>query len=117
MARVAALACELGSPIVELTVRADNPAQQFYLRTGFQPLPQCLTYVLAGPALAALPRRTRTIWRSPAERDAERISDVQSSRGCQIISANTATCRAGRGGEHAPDAEQPPIGRGQRRAH
>ncbi len=54
MARVAALACELGSPIVELTVRADNPAQHFYARTGFAHLPQCLTYVLAGPALAAL---------------------------------------------------------------
>jgi GNAT superfamily N-acetyltransferase len=54
MARVAAFACDLGSPIIELTVRADNPAQQFYRRAGFQPLPQCLTYVLAGPALAAL---------------------------------------------------------------
>jgi ribosomal protein S18 acetylase RimI-like enzyme len=59
MARVAALACELGSPIVELTVRADNPAQHFYLRTGFQPLPQCLTYVLAGPALEALAQRSK----------------------------------------------------------
>jgi GNAT superfamily N-acetyltransferase len=54
MTRVAAYANEIGSPIVELTVRADNPAQQFYLRAGFQLLPQCLTYVLAGPALAAL---------------------------------------------------------------
>ena len=54
MARVAAYASALGSPIVELTVRADNPAQQFYLRAGFQLLPQCLTYVLAGPALTAL---------------------------------------------------------------
>ncbi len=54
MARVAAYASALGSPIVELTVRADNPAQQFYLRTGFQLLPQCLTYVLAGPALTSL---------------------------------------------------------------
>ncbi len=53
-ARVAALACELGSPIVELTVRSDNPAQAFYRKNGFTPLPQCLTYVLAGPALAAL---------------------------------------------------------------
>jgi len=53
-ARVAALARELGSPIVELTVRADNPAQGFYLHNGFQPVPQCLTFVLAGPALAAL---------------------------------------------------------------
>jgi len=57
MARVAAFARDLGSPIVELTVRAENPAQHFYLRSGFQPLPQCLTYVLAGPALAALADR------------------------------------------------------------
>jgi ribosomal protein S18 acetylase RimI-like enzyme len=54
VARVAALACELGSPIVELTVRADNKAQAFYQGAGFQHLPQCLTYVLAGPALNAL---------------------------------------------------------------
>jgi ribosomal protein S18 acetylase RimI-like enzyme len=53
-ARVAALACELGSPIVELTVRSDNPAQEFYRRNGFAPLPQCLTYVLAGAELSAL---------------------------------------------------------------
>ena len=54
MARVAALARDVGSPIVELTVRDDNPAQNFYVRSGFQPLPHCLTFVLAGPALAAL---------------------------------------------------------------
>ena len=54
MARVAAYARDLGSPIVELTVRADNPAQGFYRRAGFTALPECLTYVLAGPALAAL---------------------------------------------------------------
>jgi GNAT superfamily N-acetyltransferase len=54
VARVAALARDIGSPIVELTVRADNPAQSFYVRNGFMPLPQCLTFVLAGPALAAL---------------------------------------------------------------
>lgn len=53
-ARVAALACELGSPIVELTVRSDNPAQAFYRDNGFAPLPQCLTYVLAGAELSAL---------------------------------------------------------------
>lgn len=52
--RVAAYAHELGSPIVELTVRADNPAQTFYQRNGFVHLPHCLTYVLAGPALGAL---------------------------------------------------------------
>jgi GNAT superfamily N-acetyltransferase len=57
IARVAAFASEIGSPIVELTVRADNAAAQtFYSRAGFQPLPQCLTYVVAGPALDALAR-------------------------------------------------------------
>jgi GNAT superfamily N-acetyltransferase len=59
MARVAAHARDLGSPIVELTVRADNPAQVFYQRSGFQHLPHCLTYVLAGPALAALADRDK----------------------------------------------------------
>jgi GNAT superfamily N-acetyltransferase len=63
MARVAALAHEVGSPIVELTVRDDNPAQQFYLSTGFQPLPQCLTFILSGPALVKL-----------AESDAENLA-------------------------------------------
>jgi len=56
-ARIAAHARNLGSPIVELTVRADNPAQAFYQRSGFQHLPHCLTYVLAGPALDALAER------------------------------------------------------------
>jgi GNAT superfamily N-acetyltransferase len=54
VARVAAYARDLGSPIVELTVHADNPAQAFYQRNGFQHLPHCLTYVLAGPALETL---------------------------------------------------------------
>ena len=54
MARVAAYARDLGSPIVELTVRANNPARDFYHRNGFAHLPLCLTYVLAGPALASL---------------------------------------------------------------
>lgn len=61
VARVAAFAAELGSPIVELTVRADNPAQQFYRRAGFTPLPECLTYVLAGPALAELAAQDDTV--------------------------------------------------------
>jgi GNAT superfamily N-acetyltransferase len=61
IARVAAYANELGSPIVELTVRADNPAQRFYLRAGFQPLPQCLTYVLAGPALTTLAAQDKAV--------------------------------------------------------
>jgi len=54
VARVAAYARDVGSPIVELTVRADNPAQSFYLQSGFAHLPQCLTYVLAGAALTRL---------------------------------------------------------------
>ena len=54
VARVAAYARDLGSPIVELTVHADNPAQAFYQRSGFRHLPHCLTYVLAGPALDTL---------------------------------------------------------------
>ena len=60
-ARIAAYARELGSPIVELTVRADNDAQVFYRNNGFALLPQCLTYVLAGPALAALAERDREL--------------------------------------------------------
>lgn len=59
LARVASLAHDVGSPIVELTVRSDNPAQTFYQHSGFQPLPHCLTYVLAGPALAALAARDK----------------------------------------------------------
>jgi ribosomal protein S18 acetylase RimI-like enzyme len=59
VARVAAYAHDLGSPIVELTVRADNPAQEFYQRNGFAHLPYCLTYVLAGPALEALAERDK----------------------------------------------------------
>jgi ribosomal protein S18 acetylase RimI-like enzyme len=59
VARVAAYAHDLGSPIVELTVRADNPAQEFYQRNGFAHLPHCLTYVLAGPALETLAARDK----------------------------------------------------------
>lgn len=66
VARVAALAREVGSPIVELTVRDDNPAQSFYRRHGFLLVPQCLTYVLAGPALAALAERDAEQQETPA---------------------------------------------------
>jgi ribosomal protein S18 acetylase RimI-like enzyme len=34
MAQVATLARDVGSPIVELTVRADNPARSFYSDSG-----------------------------------------------------------------------------------
>jgi ribosomal protein S18 acetylase RimI-like enzyme len=90
LARVAALARELGSPIVELTVRADNPAQAFYQRTGFMPLPQCLTYILAEPALTALATSDTVHSRWSADTIGRPSSD-QSNCGCQIISANTAT--------------------------
>ena len=59
MARVAALARDLGSPIVELTVRRDNPAQEFYRDNGFQPVPECLTYVLSGAPLETLAERDK----------------------------------------------------------
>ncbi len=59
-ARVAALAQTLGSQILELTVRSDNPAQNFYQYNGFRPLPECLTYILAGPALSALAEESET---------------------------------------------------------
>jgi ribosomal protein S18 acetylase RimI-like enzyme len=54
IARVAAHAKGIGSPMIELSVRADNPAQLLYRQNGFEVLPPCPTYVLAGPALAAL---------------------------------------------------------------
>ena len=59
IARVAAYARDLNSPVVELTVRADNPAQSFYQRSGFALLPHCLTYVLSGPALAVLAEQSK----------------------------------------------------------
>jgi len=62
MARVAAFAREIGSPIVELTVRSDNAAAlNFYRSAGCMPLPQCLTYVLAGPSLESLADRDETV--------------------------------------------------------
>jgi ribosomal protein S18 acetylase RimI-like enzyme len=54
LAHVALLARERGSPLVELTVRADNPAQNFYLQSGFIPVLHCRAYVLAQPALTQL---------------------------------------------------------------
>ena len=41
-------------PLMELNVLEDNPARQLYSRAGFQHLPQCLTYVIAGPGLLQL---------------------------------------------------------------
>jgi ribosomal protein S18 acetylase RimI-like enzyme len=55
---VAALAIERGSPLVELTVRADNRARRLYRRVGFQQI-DCASYVAAGAALAALAEAMR----------------------------------------------------------
>ena len=59
---VAALALECRSPLVELTVREDNPARGLYGRLGFHQV-QCANYVIAGPALAnlAAPVRARPV--------------------------------------------------------
>ena len=45
-----------GGPValMQLTVREANPARKFYERIGFQQVPECLTYVLALPALHTL---------------------------------------------------------------
>ena len=50
---VAALAVERGSPLVELTVREDNPARRLYRRLGFHQV-ECANYVIAGAALTNL---------------------------------------------------------------
>ncbi len=54
LAQVAAVALRRGCPFVELTVRDDNLARRLYRRAGFQRVQHCVTYVLAGDALAAL---------------------------------------------------------------
>ena len=81
-ARVAALACELGSPIVELTVRSDNPAQEFYRRNGFAPLPQCLTYVRGLQGLSAQARGFVRQSRRPAYRRG--LQYVGQRRSCMV---------------------------------
>lgn len=54
LARVAADAVALGSPMIELTVHANNPAREFYRRAGFELVDHCQHYVAAGTALVAL---------------------------------------------------------------
>jgi ribosomal protein S18 acetylase RimI-like enzyme len=56
---VAALALECGSPLVELTVREDNPARRLYARLGFQQV-ECASYVMAGAALTKLAAAAQT---------------------------------------------------------
>jgi ribosomal protein S18 acetylase RimI-like enzyme len=54
LGRVAALATACGSVMVELTMRADNPAARLYERVGFVEVDDISTYVIAGPALDTL---------------------------------------------------------------
>ena len=54
LARVAADAVARGSPMIELTMRADNPAREFYRRAGFELIDDCLHYIAAGRGLAML---------------------------------------------------------------
>ncbi len=51
---VAAHAIACGSPMIELTVRSDNTARDFYRRCGFQVVEECVNYVAGRPALAEL---------------------------------------------------------------
>ena len=50
---IAALALEHGSPLVELTVREDNPACGLYRRLGFHQV-ECANYAIGGSALTVL---------------------------------------------------------------
>jgi ribosomal protein S18 acetylase RimI-like enzyme len=52
LAEVGAFARSRGSPMLELTVRNDNAAREFYRRCGFQLVEECLNYV-AGCQTAA----------------------------------------------------------------
>jgi GNAT superfamily N-acetyltransferase len=109
VARVAAYAQELGSPIVELTVRAHNPAKTFYQHGGFASLPHCLTYVLAGPALAALA--------TLADRDKDGAALAADSPPARLPGhqrENADHAGKSRPAEGEPDAEQAAVIVGQR---
>ena len=54
MTRVAAHAKDRGSPIIELNMRADNPAGDFYQRQGFVRVDHCAVYVAGAHAVNAL---------------------------------------------------------------
>ena len=54
LARAAAEAIRRGAPLLELTVRADNPARRLYRQVGFARVRGAQTYVLAGDALVEL---------------------------------------------------------------
>jgi ribosomal protein S18 acetylase RimI-like enzyme len=65
VARVAADAVALRSPMVELTMHASNPAREFYRRAGFEPIEHCVHYVAAGAGLAMLVGDVEEELRSP----------------------------------------------------
>jgi ribosomal protein S18 acetylase RimI-like enzyme len=54
LGQVAALAIARGSPMIELTVREDNPARNLYRRCGFQRVGHCVNYVAGLSTLAKL---------------------------------------------------------------
>ena len=54
VARVAADAVALRSPMIELTMHTSNPAREFYRRAGFELVEYCVHYVAAGSGLAML---------------------------------------------------------------
>ncbi len=54
LAHAAAEALRHGSPFIELTVQAQNPARRLYERAGFELVRGGMIYLLAGNALAAL---------------------------------------------------------------
>jgi GNAT superfamily N-acetyltransferase len=58
VAALATLALKRGVPLIQLNVRDDNPARQFYGRTGFQHLRGCLTYAVGGQPMQDLARGT-----------------------------------------------------------
>ncbi len=47
LSRVAALAIELGSPLIELSVHRKSPARRLYKAMGFEPVSDSLAYVAA----------------------------------------------------------------------
>lgn len=61
MARVARQASDRGAALVELTVRENNDARIFYEKLGFEQVTHCVTYVIAGKALADLAELAGTI--------------------------------------------------------
>jgi len=105
MTRVAALARDIGSPIVELTVRADNPsAQMFYLRAGFMPLPHCLTFVLGGSALGALAAQDRETPAPPVNPAAVARSSARRQRPFQSGSGPTRSSTDETSADNRPKA-------------